>query len=136
MSAQDSDKRIVLDTYAWIEYFKGSQEGLKAKKFIENKFELFTPSIVVAELSDKYRRDKIPEWAIRKRFVKLKSKIILLDDDIADLAGRLKQELRKEHKDIGIVDSIILAHSLTINARILTGDQHLKNLRNSIDVAK
>ena len=130
---QDSDK-IVIDTHAWIEYFKGSAEGLKAKKIIESNLELFTPSIVIAELSDKYRREGIREWEIRNRFIKLKTKILYLDDTIADKAGELKQELKKDYKNVGLADAIILAHSLTVKGRILTGDKHLRNLEHSIDL--
>ena len=129
----DSDK-IVIDTYAWIEYFRGSDEGLKAKKFIEDDFELFTPSIVIAELSDKYRREDITEWEIRKRYIKLKTKMLYLDENVADKAGELKQELKKKYKDAGLADAIVFAHSLDVEARILTGDKHLKNLKHSIDL--
>jgi len=130
----NSDRKIVLDTYAWIEYFKGSME--KARKFIDGNFELFTPSIVIAELSDKYRRENIQEWEVRNRFIKLKSRIIYLDEKIADKAGELKQLLRKTHKDAGIADAIILAHAYALDAKILTGDEHLKDLENSIDLTK
>jgi len=129
-----SGRKIVIDTYAWIEYFKGSQEGAKAKRFIEGKFELFTPSIVIAELSDKYRREKIEEWSVRNKFIKFKTKILNLDENIANRAGELKQELKKQHKNAGLADAIIIAHSLDIEARILTGDKHLKYLKNAIDV--
>lgn len=128
------DKKIIVDTYAWIEYFKGSVEGKKAKKFIEGSFELFTPSIVIAELSDKYRRENINEWPIRKRFVKFKTKILNLDEKIADEAGKLKQDIRKKYRDASLADAIILAHSLDAKAKIITGDKHLKNLNSSIDI--
>ena len=135
---QNSDRQgriIIIDTYAWIEYFKGSEEGEKAKKFIEGQFELLTPSIVIAELSDKYRRERIMDWDARNRFIKLKTKILSLDENIADKAGELKQNLRKTYKDTGLADAIILAHSLDRNGRILTGDKHLKNLNNAIDLS-
>ena len=126
--------KVIIDTYAWIEYFKGSREGKKAKKFIEGSFELFTPSIVIAELSDKYRRENIGEWTIRKRFIKLKTKILDLDEKVADEAGKLKQDLRKKYSDASLADAIILAHSISVGAKILTGDKHLRNLKNSIDL--
>ena len=134
MQNSDRQGRIIIDTYAWIEYFKGSKEGEKAKKFIEGQFELCTPSIVIAELSDKYRRERIEDWDARNRFIKLKTKILFLDENIADKAGELKQNLRKTYKDTGLADAIILAHSMNRNGRILTGDKHLKNLNNSIDL--
>lgn len=127
--------KIVIDTYAWVEYFRGSSEGKKAKKFIDGQFELFTPSIVIAELSDKYHREGIGKWETRKRFIKLKTKILSLDDRIANSAGKLKQDLKKKYRDAGLADSIILSHALDIGAKILTGDKHLKHLKNSIDIS-
>lgn len=135
MQNSDRQGRIIIDAYAWIEYFKGSDEGEKAKKFIEGQFELFTPSIVIAELSDKYRRERIMDWDIRNRFIKLRTKILSLDENIAAKAGELKQNLRKTYKDAGLADAIILAHSLDRNGCILTGDKHLKNLNNAIDLS-
>ena len=132
MQNSDESKRIVLDTYAWIEYFKGTSEGLKAKRYVEGNFELFTPAIVIAELSDKYRRELIEGWPARKSFIKVKTKLLILDDLIADKAGELKQLLRKEHNDAGLADAIILAHSFQVKGLILTGDKHLRHLKNAI----
>jgi len=132
----DSDKaeKILIDTYAWIEYFKGSEEGLRAKKFIEGQFKLVTPSIVIAELSDKYRRTGVTGWSIRNKFIKFKSKILLLDEIIADEAGKLKQDMKKNYKDVGLADAIILAHSAESNAKILTGDRYLRQQKHAIDI--
>lgn len=129
----DSGK-VVVDTYAWVEYFKGSDEGATAKKFIEGRFEMFTPSIVIAELSDKYRREGVGEWELRNKFIKLRTKILPLDETIADKSGELKQEIRKKYKDAGLADAIVLAHSMSVKGLILTGDEHLRHLENSIDM--
>ena len=131
-----SSVNVVVDTYAWIEYFKGSAEGATAKKFIEGEFNLLTPSIVIAELSDKYRLEGIVEWETRNRFIKLKSKMLVLDDNIADKAGELKQELKKMHADAGLTDAIVMAHAVDNGARILTGDKHLKHLKSAIDITR
>ena len=134
-NSDNSGDSIVIDTYAWIEYFKGSVEGERAKKIIEGKeSKLFTPTIVVAELSDKYRREEIYEWVVRKKFIMLKTKILQLDIAVADDAGRLKQDMRKTHNDVGLADAIIAAHAESINASILTGDKHLKGRKKSIDI--
>ncbi len=137
MPNSNSSNKIVIDTYAWIEYFKGSDEGIKAKKFIEGEFELFTPSIVIAELSDKYRRENLSDkWVTRVQFIKLCTKILDLDADISDKAGELKQNLKKNYKDVGLADAIVLAHSLDIDACIITGNKHLKDLKKAIDITE
>ena len=46
----------VIDSYAWVEYFKGTKRGEIAKEFIETK-ENATASITITELSEKYERE-------------------------------------------------------------------------------
>ena len=46
----------VIDSYAWIEYFKASPEGERAKKYVEGEGSA-TPVIVVAEVSRKLLRE-------------------------------------------------------------------------------
>ena len=46
----------VIDSYAWVEYFRGSKEGRIAKDCIENN-NCATSSITIAELSEKYKRE-------------------------------------------------------------------------------
>lgn len=75
---------------------------------------MLTSSIVVAELGDKYRREKID----------------------ADMAGELKQELREHHKDAGLADAIIFAYACSVNGKMLTGDKHLKHCKNAIDITR
>ena len=51
--------KYVLDSYAWIEYFLGSYKGEKVGKIVEaEENELFTPSIVVAEVTSVASREK------------------------------------------------------------------------------
>ena len=45
---------VVYDSYAWIEYFRGSEKGLKVKELLRHKG--YTPSIVLAEIARKYLR--------------------------------------------------------------------------------
>ena len=137
-TVDSSGNRIVVDTFAWIEYFRGSPAGLKAKNFIDGNFELFTPSIVIAELSDKYRREHFSEkWEKeRKAFIELKSTIILLDSGIADDSGKIKNEKRVFLKGFGLADAMVLASAKNINGKILTGDAHLIGEKSAIDLAK
>ncbi len=40
----------VYDTYAWIEYFRGSEKGAVVKRLLESQ-KGYTPSIVLAEVA-------------------------------------------------------------------------------------
>lgn len=131
-----SSEKIIVDSYAWIEYFRGSKEGEKAKEFIEGNYILLTPTVVIAELSDKYRREgKSEDWEVRRHFIRLKSDIIELEYKTADRAGKIKQELLEKHQNVGLADAIILTHSEVEEGRVLTGDEHLRQRERVIDIS-
>lgn len=131
-----NSEKIVVDTYAWIEYFRGSEAGKQVKDFVDGNCSLLTPTIVIAELSDKYvRQNKEKDWEARKHFVRLKSDIINLDYKIAETAGEIKREMRKKHKNAGLADAIIVSHADAEDAKILTGDKHLIDREMAIDVS-
>ena len=46
--------KIVVDSYAWIEIFLGTEKGKSASKAIEDAEQAITPEIVLAEISRKY----------------------------------------------------------------------------------
>ena len=128
--------KYTLDTYAWIEYFEGSSQGNKVKEIIENEDEsLLTPSIVLVELADAVVKGKLNvQWEDVVRFVKLNTKIITIDENIAHAAGTLKNTLRKKHPDFGIIDAVVLATARINHSKLLTGDPHLTTEDDVIDI--
>src|SRR3989338_2194656 len=129
---------LVLDTYAWIEYFEGSPSGLKVKEILEDsKQPLFTPSIVLAELSDAVVKGKVKtNWDDLVRFVVFNTQIKDIDPSIALEAGMIKNEMRKKHPDFGLVDAIVLATSRKTDSKLLTGDPHLISEVDVVDIKK
>jgi predicted nucleic acid-binding protein len=122
--------KYVLDSYAWVEYFGGTHKGKKVKELLESRT-CFTPSIVIAELSNKYEREN-KDWGICSSFIQLNSEIISLDFPIAEKSGKIKQIIRKKYKSkFGLADAIILATAREFNAKVVTGDQHFKHLKNT-----
>ena len=51
---------VTFDSSAWIEYFAGSKKGKKIKKYIEKGENIFTPSICLMEIKNKYQREGYP----------------------------------------------------------------------------
>ncbi|MBY9018374.1 MAG: PIN domain-containing protein [Candidatus Lokiarchaeota archaeon] len=120
----------LLDTYAWVEYFIGSDEGKIVKKLIELD-KINTSIISIAELSDKYYREGLTdEWEERYKFIVSKSNIILCTMEIAKNAGPRKWELRKTIEKIGLADAIIIETALQKELVIVSGDPHFKSLDN------
>ena len=61
-------------------------------------------------------------------FIVSKSEIIDLNNDIALAAGEINFENKKKIKNWGMSDAIILATARMFNAKVVTGDEHFRNL--------
>ena len=116
----------VIDSFAWIEYFSGSEAGNEARPSIEGGNGM-TPTIVIAELAEKYRREKLA-FAGDLDFITSKTRVVSLDAGIAERAGALNHERKRVVKRWGLADSIILATARQHKAKIVTGDQHFRDL--------
>lgn len=130
--------RVLFDTYAWIEYLEGSEEGKTAEKFLGDQgTEIYTSILAIGELSDAFHRGGVDtefDWREIQDFIQMNSVIVDLNvEEMAD-AGKLKVEKRKELKDFGLIDAIILKSSKKLDAKLLTGDPHLTKEDNAISL--
>ncbi len=129
--------KYIIDAYAWIEYFKASKYGENAKKYIENKVAA-TPTIVVAEVSRKLQGEialgnETSEGRLKRlEFIRATSQIVDLDFETAVEAGKLDTARRKEAKGWGLADSIILCTAKNAKAKVVTGDEHFRNLEDTV----
>jgi len=114
----------IIDTYAWIEYFRGSDAGKRIKEKIEGDGNI-TPTIVLAEIKKHFTDKGRSDFDNKLEFIRSKSTIIPLDEEIAVEAGQIRSEIDVE--GIGMVDCILLATSQRYEIKVLTGDQHFKN---------
>jgi len=127
--------KIVVDTYAWIEFFLGSVKGGKVKEILENADEVYTPDIVLAEIARKYIRERMDERVIKKRLEQVTgaSNITCLDAKLALESAKCFLELADNAKKTklntpSLFDSIVLATGRRFEASIITGDAHFKFL--------
>lgn len=120
-----------IDSYTWIEYFKGSKAGKVARKYIENR-ESITPTIVIAELAHKYAREGWDFWKDDLEFIEANSALIELTSKLAEDAGIISAEMKKRDKTWGMADSIVLATGKVYGAKIVTGDEHFRELPEAI----
>jgi predicted nucleic acid-binding protein len=119
-------ENYVIDSFAWFEYFIGSIRGEKARPFIESGNGI-TPTIVIAELSEKYKRARVP-FGDDLSFISIKTRVLPLDTEIADSAGVLSHERKSKVKRWGLADSIVLATARANEAKVVTGDEHFRDL--------
>jgi len=120
------EEAYVIDSFAWWEYFSGSTAGTRARPFIEGGNGI-TPTIVVAELSEKCRREKLP-FEDDLDFIISKTRIVPLNIEIAREAGELSHDRKRRIKRWGMADSIVLATAVEFNAKVVTGDEHFRDL--------
>ena len=115
---------IIFDTYAWIEYFGGTKKGEVVQKYLEES-EVYTPWIVLLELSYKANKEGWNFESILK-FIRLRSKVIGIDEDFILSFGKIYNDVKKEIKGIGMADIIVLNSVKFLKAKVLTGDPHFK----------
>ena len=120
------NRAVVLDSFAWIEYFNGTSAGENVQTFLETGLAV-TPAIVVAELSEKHKRLN-REFGPKYDFVKARTSVVPLEEELARVAGGLNFERKKKVKGWGMADSIVLATARWSGARIVTGDPHFRDL--------
>ena len=124
--------KIVLDTYAWIEFFNGSEAGKKVGNILNSKEnEIFTSIITIAEMSSKLKRENL-DAEKGYEIITNSSKIYFMNPELAKEAGLLHAEMKKKIKDFGMIDSIILSTARKLGAKIVTGDPHFKGFKEAI----
>lgn len=122
----------IVDAWAWIEYFRGTEYGAKLNDIIEDPTtDIYTCAITVAEIISKTARDNRDVEAAYDMLLS-NSKIIKLDEQISKQAGLFHSKMRQTIKDFGIADAFILAAADKLEAIIITGDPHFKGLKNAI----
>ena len=122
---------VLIDSWAWIEYFKGTSAGNKAKEIIESGDKLLLSTINVSEIYIFLLKNKPEESDKLINFVLNSSFVMLLDSKLAISAAKIKQS-----KKIGLADAIVIATAEENKATILTGDDDFKNMENVIYLGK
>ncbi|MBU0662897.1 PIN domain-containing protein [Candidatus Micrarchaeota archaeon] len=118
--------RIIIDSYAWVEYFLGSDKGRKARKIIEKEGnELFTPDICMAEIKFWALREKKDFEEIR-RVIRTNSSVMESFSNDWLEAAQVKFEKRKKSKSFGLVDALLVVKQRQLGSAILTGDVHFR----------
>jgi predicted nucleic acid-binding protein len=131
--------KIVIDAYAWIELFVGSEKGLKVKAILESADEVYTPGTVLAEIARKYLREGADDKTVDARLevIASASNIAHVDVGIALGAARCYIELltcakKSKLSTPSLFDAIVLATGRLLRSKIVTGDKHFKNFSETV----
>jgi predicted nucleic acid-binding protein len=118
--------KLVIDSSAWIEYFKGSERGKPVIPWVDNPVnDRITLDVCVSEIKYWYLAKGLNFHPI---FSVLCEKSTILESSLKDwlVAAELKIEKRRKHPDIGLVDVLQMVHARKLKARILTTDPHFR----------
>ncbi len=122
---------FVIDSYAWIEYFRGSPAGKAARKYIEGD-SAATSTLTLAELREKYLKERWNFFEEDLKFMTSRTSVVAVDRLVALLAGEINYERKQIKKGWGMADSIILATARNASAKVVTGDRHFEELPETI----
>jgi len=131
---------LVFDSYAWIEYFAGTEKGYIVRNLIVNADIIYTPSVVLLEIANKYSREQFDAETIRQRLKIIREMSVVdpIRDNVLISLIEAQEILQQNIKNLGIkrklsmIDYYILALAKNINAKIVTGDEHFRGLNNVI----
>jgi predicted nucleic acid-binding protein len=131
--------KIVIDAYAWIEIFMGSEKGRRVKEIVESADEVYTPGTVLAEIARKYVREGADDKTVDARLetIIVASTIAHVDAKLALEAAKCYLELvakaRKTKLNLpSLFDAIVLATGRSLKSKIVTGDEHFRNLSETV----
>lgn len=135
LSARKTAVKIVVDSYAWIEIFLGSEKGRVASDTIEESDQVITPDIVLAEVARKYAREGFKENLIRKRIRTIveSSQVFGIDENCAVVTARAHLEMENHAKKLklhkpSLFDGLVLGTARVTESKVLTGDPHFREL--------
>ena len=99
---------MLIDSFAWIEYFMGTEMGEEVKEVVESGEQLYTSPIVIAEIYSKsLRTDGRAEE--RRDFIVKRCASIPIEEEIAVEAAKIHAEAKKTMNDFGLADAFVLA---------------------------
>lgn len=122
---------MLLDSFAWMEYFMGTRRGEKVKKSVDDDIQLYTSPIVIAEIYSKsLRTDGKAEE--RKAFIMKRCAMVAIDENIAVEAAKIHAENKKITSDFGLADALVLASARNRKIKVMTGDSHFKDCNDAV----
>jgi tRNA(fMet)-specific endonuclease VapC len=126
-------EKVLIDTSAWIEYFRNQSQGFSKKvDDILANCEVYVPKIVIAELIQGSKSER--EVSVIEDFVGA-FHVIDQKEDTWMKTGKLSFRLKKRGKNINLTDCYIAVIAQDSGCRILSLDQHFKDIEKAMDIA-
>jgi predicted nucleic acid-binding protein len=123
MTAREGE--VVFDTWAWFEVLQKTAAGSRLHKAYVEPGRVVTPALALTELAGKVWRSGA-DWRHADevlRAVRLRSRVVPLDDDVAALAAQLSKPLRAAEPHASYADAIMLATARTAGLPLISNDR-------------
>jgi len=119
---------VLIDSWTWIEYWKGGKLAKAAAAYIEGDEESVVSTINISEVYFWVARYYNETTAAEKlKIIEKRCSVVAVDKQIAIGAAKVKIEFR-----LGLADSLILATASRVRAKVVSGDPDMKGLKDVI----
>jgi toxin FitB len=121
----------LIDSWAWIEYWKGGKLGEQAAPYIDGEEESVVSTINLAEVYLWVARSYDEATAGEKvATVEKRCHVVPVEREVAVEAAKIKRR-----EKLGLADSLILATARQAGAKVVTGDPDMKDLGDVVFLA-
>jgi len=121
---------ILIDSSAWIEYFKGNQKYFFIKELIYNNA-ICTNDIILTELLPSIMHKKERKLA---ELLNTITKYVLLID-WQEIQNIQLQNIKHGNNNIGISDLVIVQNCIQNNLKLITNDKHFTAMAKYLPLA-
>lgn len=120
---------LIVDSFAWIEFFKGTEKGKKVLNHLKNSEG--SVATTAANYYEVYYRITQDAGAVKReealKVIRNVAMIVPINEELAAIAGEIR--LRK---GLSAVDSFTLAAAKKFGGKVLTGDKHFAGLEEAL----
>jgi predicted nucleic acid-binding protein len=119
---------VLIDSWTWIEYWKGGKLAKVAAAYIEGDEESVVSTVNISEVYFWVARYYDEAMAAEKlKTVEKRCSVVAVDKEIAVSAAKIKIECK-----LGLADSLILATAKHVHAKVVTGDPDMRTFNDVI----
>lgn len=115
--------KVLLDSSGWIEYFTGGPLADRYATYLNARYSIITPTIVLYEVYKKLKRERGEETALVLMGQVQTTDVVPLTDSVAYLAADMSLRY-----GLAMADAIVYATGRDQGADVVTGDADLKDL--------
>ncbi len=119
---------VLIDSWTWIEYWKGGKLAKVAGAYIEGDEESVVSTVNISEVYFWVARYYDEATAAEKlKTVEKRCSVVPVDKEIAIAAAKIKIECK-----LGLADSLIMATARHVHGKVVSGDADMKALKDVI----